>query len=149
MPDLLGFNSNRELGFDPNRSLGFDPNRKLTFDPRRSLTFLPNRDLGFGKRGPVFRGFVCPVCAVSVTETQPTCTECGAVFEPKAKIAAPPASPVLPAPPVAPPRPPPSIRAFPPPPKRAEVQHCAYCGARVASTDAFCWNCGSSARGGR
>src|SRR5688572_5131720 len=55
--------------------------RPLEFDSGRGLLFNQNRDLGFGRRGVVFRGYVCPICGSLVTETATRCTECGAVFE--------------------------------------------------------------------
>lgn len=156
MPELLGFNPDRGLSFDWNRDLVFDSDRDLDFDSERDLSFDAGRNLGFGKRGPVFRGYVCPVCNAGVTADQPTCTECGAVFERKAARthwqASPPQEvPAAPAPapatppstPAARPPPPPPTRSYPPPPKRIDVHHCMYCGARVATADAFCWNCGS------
>lgn len=155
MPDLLEFNPNRDLGFDPNRTIDVDPNRGVLFDPNRDLGFAPDRDLGFGKKGVVFRGFVCPVCGASVTEDQPTCMECGAVFErkdpsrPEAPLP-PPSSEESPAPPQpAPPsvatarRPPPPPSVYPQAPKRIDVHNCPFCGARTSTTDAFCWNCGN------
>jgi len=156
MPDLLQFNPSRDLSFDWHRDLTFDSNRDLVFNPERDLSFDAGRDLGFGKRGPVFRGYVCPICGAQVTADQPSCTECGAVFEPKAgkahgdrtppppKPAASPPGPARAAPPAPAARPPPPpVRAYPPPPKRIDVQHCVYCGARVATADTFCWNCGN------
>ncbi len=171
MPDVLEFDLNRELNFDPNREVDFNWGRPVDFDPNRGLEFNPDRDLGFGKRGIVFRGFVCPVCGSGVTETDPSCPQCGAVFEPQptSRIkagAAPkpttpaPASVATPAPPAPPeeaapamPRsssppaaripPPPPIRSYPPTPKRIDVHNCPYCGARVSTNDAFCWNCGN------
>ncbi len=154
MPELLEFNPNRGLTFDPDRHLGFDPGRKVGFDPDRGLGFDSERDLGFGQRGPVFRGYVCPICNAAVTPDQPSCTECGAIFEPKAvsKLKPPAAPPVPKAPgtPMKPPAaaPPPPTRAYPPPPKRIDVNHCVYCGARVSTTDAFCWNCGNRMHAG-
>ena len=82
--NLLNFNSNREIGFSHVRELGFDLNRKLDFDGERELTFDPKRDLGFGKRGVLFRGYVCPNCAAIVSPDATSCGECGAEFqEPK------------------------------------------------------------------
>src|SRR3989304_4482115 len=149
MPDLLEFKPARALSSPPNRALGFDPRRDLGFDSGRGLTFQPGRDLGFGKRGRVFRGYVCPVCNAAVTAEQPKCTECGAVFEPKAvermKAKAPPPAPALSPPPPSPPPPPPPPPRPPPPaaPKRIDVHNCVHCGARVSTTDTFCWNCGN------
>ena|SRR2546422_6900639 len=163
MPDILQFDPNRGLGFDPNRGLEFDPGRARGFDPNRDLDFDIHRDLGFGKKGPVFRGFVCPVCGAGVTEDQPRCDQCGAVFDPRAPSApsketpstptsAPAAEPwraaqgVATMPPPPPPThvaPPPPPRAYPPAPKRIDVHNCPYCSARVSTTDEFCWNCGN------
>jgi len=77
MPEVLEFNPNRDLGFDPNRGLQFDANRDLGFDPGRDLGFAIGRDLGFGKRGPVFRGYVCPICGAQVTPANSTSGSCG------------------------------------------------------------------------
>ena len=144
MPDLLGFNANRDLEFKTDRP--------RTFDPARELAFKPNRDLGFGKRGPVFRGFVCPVCGAAVTEDQPRCDQCGAVFD--ARAPSPPTSPH--APPVRTPARPPLPHVPPPPPLpqaaprggRVDSRNCTYCGANVARTAAFCWNCGNRVHAG-
>ncbi len=153
MPELLEFNPNRGLSFDWHRDLVFDSDRELGFDSDRDLSFNAGRNLGFGKRGPVFRGYVCPVCNASVTVDQTSCTECGAVFETKAppdKKATMPTSgsrsavsPSPSPPPAARPPPPPPVRAYPPPPKRIDVNHCVHCGARVSGSDQFCWNCGN------
>ena len=165
MPEVLEFNPNRDLEFDPKRDLGFDPGRKLGFDPGRGRGFEPGRDLGFGKRGPVFRGYVCPICGAQVTADQPSCTECGAVFDRKGSTSAPreetrPAAHQTYAPPntatppdtaIPPPRrasPPPPTRSYPPPPKRVESKFCIFCGARLTSDDTFCWQCGNRAGGG-
>ena len=158
MPDVLDFNPNRDLGFDSDRERGFDSARSRQFDPDRDLKFDPDRDLGFGKRGVVFRGYVCPVCGAAVGETDPSCAECHAVFEPKevprARAPPPPIAPPA-APPAAAPRypppppptdvrpPPPPVRTYPQPPKRTDARNCVFCGARVTTTDAFCWNCGN------
>lgn len=159
MPDVLDFNPNRDLGFDPNRELQFNANRELGFDPARDLGFDTGRDLGFGKRGPVFRGYVCPICGAQVTADQSKCTECGAIFDESGRP--PPEKPRIPeettsartssapahrmaesprrirAPPIA--------QAYPPPPKRVEGKFCIFCGARLASDDTFCWQCGNRA----
>jgi len=165
MPDVLEFNPNRGLGFDSNRDLGFDSGRKLGFDPGRDRGFEPGRDLGFGKRGPVFRGYVCPICGAQVTADQPSCTECGAVFDRKGSTSPPkgqpgpaahqtyaPPSPAAPRPAATPPPrrtpPPPPDRAYPLPPKRVESKFCIFCGARLTSDDTFCWQCGNRAGGG-
>lgn len=157
MPDVLGFDPDRDLRFDPRRELRFSPGRARRFDPGRDLKFNPNRDLPFGRRGVVFRGYVCPVCGAAVTADEPSCTECGAVFEvkkgapPKRKASQAPAQAYPPPPP--PPEvrapPPPPVRSYPPPPKRIETQGCVYCGARVSAADVFCWNCGNRMYGGR
>jgi|SRR3990172_4264590 len=164
MPDVLEFNPNRDLEFDPKRDLGFDPGRKLGFDPKRARGFEPGRDLGFGKRGPVFRGYVCPICGAQVTADQPSCTECAAVFDLKGSTSPPrgetraahqtyaPPSPAFPPPAATPPPrrapPPPPTRAYPMPPKRVESKFCIFCGARLTSDDTFCWQCGNRAGGG-
>src|SRR6266571_2592647 len=90
MADLLNFNSDRELEFTPGRPLEFDARRPLEFDSRRALEFNANRDLGFGRRGVVFRGFVCPICGALVTEDAKRCNECGTVFDDGSRAAAPP-----------------------------------------------------------
>ena len=163
MPEVLEFNPNRDLGFDSKRNLEFDPNRELGFDPGRDLGFAIGRDLGFGKRGPVFRGYVCPICGAQVTPDQPSCTECGAVFDQKGSTPPkgeawsptqqtyPSPTPSL-SPPTAatPPRrapPPTPTRSFPPPPKRVDSTFCIFCGARLATADTFCWQCGNSVGG--
>jgi predicted amidophosphoribosyltransferase len=105
---------------------------------------------------------VCPLCGVQVTADQPSCTECGAVFEPKRVT--PPKSPPSPAaaqisplpgspgaadrsgPRAAPPArrsPPPATSVYPMPPKRVETKFCIFCGARLAADDTFCWSCGN------
>ena len=81
MTNLLNFNSNREIGFSPQRALLFDLDRELVFDWNRELGFNPNRDLGFGKRGVLFRGYVCPNCEAIVSPDATSCRECGAEFE--------------------------------------------------------------------
>ncbi len=165
MPEVLGFNPNRDLGFDPHRDRGFDPDRELGFDPGRERGFLTDRDLGFGKRGPVFRGYVCPICGAQVTADQPSCTECGAVFDRKGSATppvreaspgtrwtvAPPSSTVPPPAGASPPRrspPPTGTHSYPPPPKRVDSRFCIFCGARLTSDDTFCWQCGNRAGGG-
>ena len=147
MADLLNFNPNRELEFSPGRPLEFDSRRPLEFDSRRELEFNANRDLGFGRRGVVFRGFVCPICGALVTEDAKRCNECGATFDDGSRAGAPPArtptgpGKTTPAPPKTP--------KVPAPPARpsATTTYCAYCGAKVKRTDTFCWNCGARARG--
>ena len=86
MEDLK--DSTKLLGFDLNRRLNFDSDRSLAFSMNRNLNFDTNRDLGFGKRGVVFRGYVCPICGASVADDDPRCDECGVEFiqsEAKAK----------------------------------------------------------------
>lgn len=74
---LLQFNPNRGLGFDFRRELQFSPDRGLLFNPNRALGFDKDRDLEFGKRGPVFRGIVCPNCQSLVRIVDEDCPECG------------------------------------------------------------------------
>src|SRR5947207_10164346 len=92
MADLLNFNPSRKLEFDVGRPLEFDARRPLEFDAGRDLEFQPNRDLGFGRRGVVFRGYVCPICGSLVTEDAKRCTECGAVFDPAPRSTPPPSA---------------------------------------------------------
>src|SRR5438046_8861118 len=92
MADLLNFNPSRKLEFDVGRPLEFDARRPLEFDAGRDLEFQPNRDLGFGRRGVVFRGYVCPICGSLVTEDAKRCTGCGGVFDAAPRAAAPPAA---------------------------------------------------------
>ena len=82
---LLNFNVGRKLGFDPYRRAGIDIDRNLSFDVDRGLSFNLDRDLGFGKRGVLFRGYVCPACGASVGKDDPQCGECGVKFEQRAK----------------------------------------------------------------
>src|SRR3989442_10265624 len=81
MPDVMEFNPTRDLSFNSNRERGFDPGRPLLFDAARDRDFHPDRDLPFGKRGVVFRGFICPICGVSVTPDQPALTDFDAMFD--------------------------------------------------------------------
>ena len=126
------------LNFNPNRNLEFDPGRTPEFDPGRGLEFNPNRDLGFGRRGVVFRGFICPICGALVTEDSPSCPECGTVFEGPPR-ATPPASP------------PAEGKAkggvARMPSGRAPANFCAFCGAKLRAGDRVCWKCGSQVRG--
>jgi ribosomal protein L40E len=78
---LLNFNVNRELKFSVYRSVDFNTRRDLSFNLNRDLSFNTNRDLGFGKRGVVFRGYVCPICRAPVAKNAPQCDECGVKFE--------------------------------------------------------------------
>ena len=136
MAGLLNFDPNRELEFSPGRPLEFDSRRRLEFDAGRELDFNEDRDLGFGRRGVVFRGFVCPICGGLVTEDAKQCNECGTVFDRGARAAAPPAkatpTPIKTRGPAAPPR-----IATP-----REGTQCAFCSAKLKRTDTFCWNCG-------
>ena len=157
MPELLEFDPRRRREFDPNRGLEFEPNRPLEFDPRRPREFQPNRDLGFGRRGVVFRGYVCPVCGALTTATAVQCNECGANFEGTAPAVGPappragsgPARPAAPkptsaAPPTAEPAPAPAGATA----KGRGTVFCTVCGARLWENDAFCWNCGGRVSGG-
>ena len=162
MPDLLGFSPKRELDFDPKRTVGFQPGRPLEFDSRRPLNFEPRRDLGFGRRGVVFRGYVCPICGSLTTETATQCTECGTVFEIRPSVTGPP-QPHVPAPPARPGGParggrpqatasgPTSTATVPRPASAttasATSKFCAHCGARLWEGDPFCWNCGARTAG--
>ena len=78
---LLSFNINRDLKFKAFRGVGFDVRRNLAFDSNRDLLFDSSRDLGFGKRGVIFRGYVCPVCGAPVAKDASKCDECGVQFE--------------------------------------------------------------------
>jgi len=83
LPDgtkLLEFDVNRELKFDLNRTLGFSPSRRLLFNVNRELNFDSRRDLGFGKRGVIFRGFICPRCGAMVAKGAKRCDECRVLF---------------------------------------------------------------------
>lgn len=138
MADLLNFNPDRNLEFDAGRGLQFDSRRPLAFDPGRQLGFAPNRDLGFGRRGVVFRGFVCPVCGALATEDAKRCVECGAVFDPTPRAArpSPPAREQAPAKPKAKP----AAKSRHGSPRAA---FCAFCGVELKAADVFCWNCGA------
>lgn len=159
MGELLSFNPSRNLEFDPSRSLEFDVGRHLGFDSSRQLEFQPNRDLGFGHRGVVFRGYVCPICGALVAEDAPQCAECGIVFEGRPRAAGPPVPPASPTltreeakgEPRRAHRPTPPLEEAPAPrpgsPRPRPGSFCAYCGAKLHPGDAYCWNCG--ARSGR
>ena len=145
MGDILNFDSNRKLEFDSSRPLGFDFRHPLEFNPRRDLEFVPNRDLGFGRRGVVFRGFVCPICGALVTEDAKRCNECGTVFEGTPRASGPPAAGPTPAAKTKPSKTaPPSAKTPAPSPG---VVYCAFCGVRLKRADAFCWNCGARTPG--
>lgn len=104
------------MGFDQNRNLQFDPDRDLDFDLNRDLSFDPNRDLGFGRRGILFRGYVCSACGAIVNPLSEECNECGAVFVSRKRKTA--------------------QRVKP------ELKYCIYCGHPVTKTDVYCRNCG-------
>jgi len=149
MAGYLNFDPNRKLEFDTSRTLDFEPGRPLQFLPNRELEFQPNRDLGFGHRGIVFRGYICPICGALVSPDATSCNECGAVFEG-------PPTPPPPPPPAAPPagrrrsggRPPTQASPRPATPSRPGVSYCTYCGVQLHAGDAFCWNCGNKMAGG-
>ncbi len=82
---LLNFNLNRDLNFDAYRGVSVDVNRALYFDKYRSLSFDLDRDLGFGKRGIIFRGYVCPVCKAPVDVDASQCGGCGVRFQKEKK----------------------------------------------------------------
>ncbi len=126
------------LNFNPNRDLEFDSGRPLEFSPGRGLEFNPNRDLGFGQRGVVFRGYVCPICGALVTEDTVKCPECGTVFGGEPRASPPGSPPALE-----------TTKAPGPktPPSRAPANFCAYCGARLRAGDRVCWKCGNQVRG--
>lgn len=143
MTGLLNFNADRSLGFSLDRALEFDITRPLGFDPNRTLGFRPNRDLGFGKRGVMFRGFVCGECGAITSSEATVCNECGAVFEIGETARRPIPQTERPAAPTV-------VRAPGPPTPRTEsapakggTRVCPTCGARTWSGDAFCWNCGT------
>lgn len=143
MSDLLNFDSNRKLEFDVNRPVDFDVRRPLDFDSRRALEFQPNRDLGFGHRGVVFRGYVCPICGSLSTADATRCSECGTVFEGTPRSA----GPTIPAS-----SSPSANQPRPPVPKSEKGGpfgsfFCAFCGVKLKRADAFCWNCGAQATG--
>ena len=144
MAGYLNFDPNRKLEFEVGRPLEFEPGRALEFQPTRELEFQPNRDLGFGHRGVVFRGYICPICGALVAPDSTSCNECGAVFEgpptppPPPKPAEPPAGRRRGTP--RPGAPAPSTPAAPPKPS---VAFCPYCGVKLHAGDAFCWNCGA------
>ncbi len=147
MAGYLNFDPNRKLEFEPGRPLTFDSSRPLDFLFSRELEFQPNRDLGFGQRGVVFRGYICPICGALVAPDATNCNECGTVFEG-------PPTPPPPKPPAAPPgRRPPAVKTpaaapkRPAPPAKPGILYCAYCGVQLHTGDTFCWNCGAQAKG--
>lgn len=149
MGDILNFNPDRELAFDPQRELGFSPGRALTFDPGRSLAFHPNRDLGFGRRGVVFRGYVCPICGALSSEDATRCDECGTVFDRGDRAAGPSTPGMVPAAPETGRKTPEKTRETARAPAAAPrpTAYCAFCGAKLHPGDRYCWNCGSRSVG--
>jgi hypothetical protein len=144
MAGYLNFDPNRKLEFEPGRPLEFNPGRPLEFQPSRELEFQPNRDLGFGRRGVVFRGYICPICGALVSPDSTRCNECGAVFE------GPPAPPPPPPPATQPAgrrrgaaKPPAQAPKEPAPLVRPGIAYCPYCGVQLHAGDSFCWNCGT------
>ena len=149
MADLLNFNPNRELEFAKGRPLEFDSRRPLDFNVGRQLDFQPNRDLGFGRRGVVFRGYVCPICGSLVTEDAKRCSECGTMFDANPRAATPPAGAASPkgSAPFEKPTKPVSTATRPSGEAPTPTVYCAHCGVRLKKADGFCWNCGSKVRG--
>lgn len=78
---LLNFNSDRKLKFTVFRDVAIRPNRNLFFNIDRKMLFNPNRQLNFGKKGVVFRTFVCSSCGHEVSPTDTRCVGCGVRFE--------------------------------------------------------------------
>jgi hypothetical protein len=118
---LLNFDLDRNLLFDYDRDLHFDHDRDLHFNLDRDLGFDLNRDLGFGKRGIIFRGYVCSSCGALVNPMATECDECDAVFETE-----------------------PKKKATKKPKKRAKVRRrfCHYCGYPITGSDTYCSHCG-------
>ncbi len=163
MANLLNFNSTRDLGFSHARELQFDLNRELVFDANRDLTFDPNRDLGFGRRGVLFRGYVCPTCGALVSAGATSCSECGARFDEPEVRGAPleesvktsgfereetatptPESPSTPPRERrAPPPPPPQARRQAPPPPPAPAPALTSPPMSASPASRFCPNCGA------
>ncbi|MFQ6106927.1 MAG: zinc-ribbon domain-containing protein [Thermoplasmata archaeon] len=123
---LLNFNPERKLEFDLDRHLQFSPSRELGFNVDRELSFDLNRDLGFGKRGVVFRGYVCSSCGALVNPLATQCDECGAVFEVKK----------------------PKKRKKAKKKPRSRRKFCRYCGSPISSSDSYCSHCGLRLSGG-
>ncbi len=74
---MLQFDSSRALTFDFRRALSFSFDRTLLFSAQRELGFDQTRTLGFGRKGPIFRGLVCPKCQNLVMIIEENCPECG------------------------------------------------------------------------
>ncbi|MFQ5909206.1 MAG: hypothetical protein ACE5IJ_00610 [Thermoplasmata archaeon] len=114
---LLNFDLDRRLGFNPDRDLTFSLNRNLIFDVDRELSFDLDRDLGFGKKGVIFRGYVCSSCGALVGPMATRCDECGVTFqaEPRKETA-----------------------------KKAQSKRrfCHYCGYPISGPDTYCSHCG-------
>lgn len=123
---LLNFNVDRKLEFDSGRYLQFNPNRKLHFNLNRDLSFDLNRDLGFGKRGVIFRGYVCSSCGGLVNPMARECDECGAIFSRKQLEK--------------------NAKKFEGKTKSRQ-RFCQYCGNPISGPDTYCGNCGSRLRG--
>ncbi len=101
-------------------------NRPLGFNPNRSLSFVPNRDLGFGKKGRIFRGYVCSACEAAVSALDTQCTQCGAIFETKAQITA---------------KKEPKTQ-----PQASGKTFCTYCGSQIEAAHSYCGKCGMRLR---
>lgn len=120
---LLNFNPNRKLGFDLDRGLQFNQDRDLSFNVDRNLSFDLNRDLGFGKRGVVFRGYICSSCGGLVGPSARECPECGAVFESEESEK-------------------PKKAQKPPERPKQRLRFCHYCGYPISRSDSYCSHCG-------
>lgn len=122
---LLNFNVNRYLQFTVFRAVDFKDAAGRFFNPNRALSFALNRDLGFGKRGIVFRGYVCPVCKAPVARDAAKCDDCGVAFKrqpepnPSRTVARPPNADQKRAS---------APRATPPPQQVRETFQCPICG---------------------
>ncbi len=99
----------------------------MHFNLDRELGFDLNRDLGFGKRGVIFRGYVCSSCGALVNPMATECDECDAVFETE-----------------------PKKTATKKPKKRARLKRrfCHYCGYPITGSDTYCSHCGLRLHGG-
>ena len=90
------------------------------------MSFFSNRDLGFGKRGKIFRGYVCSACEAPVTLLDKQCTQCGAVFETNVQTTA--------------------KKQPKPKPRVPGKSFCTYCGSQVDTAHAYCGKCGMRIR---